>query len=377
MAVGLVAQEPAGPTPVSPAELDAAIGRLGDLDYDTRTTASRLVRRTAAAQAVPALRRAVAEHKDGYVRFRALVLLTGFNDPQTAALMKQAQYSPNDRLRTVAYAYFEHHPDPNMLPDLLVALETELAEFVRPALVRALAAQGTDPRVQAALTREAARGEDFFRSAVIEALGDYRAAYAVDALLAVVALEGPLQDDAALALGKIGDQRALPVLASLQRSAPRTVQPAIAAAICLLGVNCETHETFIADTLTFADSNQGFVDLLRSSTASLGALGMTGRDSALRTLLDVGVPSNDPTRARAALAVGAIALRNPPLLTSVLQGRPDVKDAVLLLAEGFDMLEEDFEQERFFAHARRSYWEAAEGSPERVLLQTLITTLEF
>jgi hypothetical protein len=94
-------------------------------------------------------------------------------------------------------------------------------------------------------------------------------------------------------------------------------------------------------------------------------------------LLDVGVPSNDPTRARAALAVGAIALRNPPLLTSVLQGRPDVKDAVLLLAEGFDMLEEDFEQERFFAHARRSYWEAAEGSPERVLLQTLITTLEF
>jgi hypothetical protein len=35
------------------------------------------------AQAAPALKEAVAKHTDGYVRYRSLVLLTGFNDPRT------------------------------------------------------------------------------------------------------------------------------------------------------------------------------------------------------------------------------------------------------------------------------------------------------
>src|SRR5262245_39909228 len=77
----LRAQEPAAPQRVSPAQLQAAIDKLGDLDYTIRTNASRTVRRTPGDQAAPALMRAVAEHADGYVRYRALVLLTGFNDP--------------------------------------------------------------------------------------------------------------------------------------------------------------------------------------------------------------------------------------------------------------------------------------------------------
>src|SRR6185436_8267089 len=83
------AQEPSAPQSVSPAQLKAAIDKLGDLDYGTRTNASRTVRRTATAQAVPALLQAVAEHTDGYVRYRALVLLTGFNDPRTKDAMRQ------------------------------------------------------------------------------------------------------------------------------------------------------------------------------------------------------------------------------------------------------------------------------------------------
>src|SRR2546423_2431462 len=74
------AQEPPAPQPVTPAQLQAAIGKLGDLDYKTRSTAARTVRRTPPPQAVPALIQAAAEHADGYVRYRALVLLTGFND---------------------------------------------------------------------------------------------------------------------------------------------------------------------------------------------------------------------------------------------------------------------------------------------------------
>ena len=80
---------------------------------------------------------------------------------------------------------------------------------------------------------------------MIEALGDYKAQYAFDALTAIAKLDGPLQDDAALALGKIGDKRALETLAGLQRTRAAAAQPAIAAAICLLGVNCDSHENYL------------------------------------------------------------------------------------------------------------------------------------
>ncbi|HEY6211645.1 MAG TPA: HEAT repeat domain-containing protein, partial [Vicinamibacterales bacterium] len=134
------AQEPATPQSPTAAQLKAAIDRLGDLDYATRTNAARVVRRSVAAQAVPALLQAVAEHADGYVRYRALVLLTGFNDPRTKDAMRQSLTSPNDRLRTVAYRFFEHEPDPSLMPQFVEALDKEQGEFVRPALVRALAA---------------------------------------------------------------------------------------------------------------------------------------------------------------------------------------------------------------------------------------------
>src|SRR5262245_39675125 len=370
------AQEPNAPQSVSPAQLKAAIDKLGDLDYATRTNASRTVRRTATAQAVPALLQAVAEHNDGYVRYRALVLLTGFNDPRAKAAMRESLNSPNDRLRTVAYSYFEHHPDKVMTATFLAALDREKGEFVRPELVRALAALGPQPP----LVREVTRGEDFFRSAVIEALGDYKAVYAFDAINSVAKIEGPLQDDAALALGKIGDKRALETLAALQRSAPRATQPSIAAAMCLLGVNCESHEHFLAETLKFSDRNIGFQELLRSAAGGLGAVAVAGRASAADALIAVGIPSRDPTRAPVALAIGTIALRNTPLMIAKLgamTNRETRDGAIDLLAEGFDMLEEDLDKERFFVLARRTFWDSPEGSPSRALMQTLIGKLDF
>jgi hypothetical protein len=370
------AQEPSAPETVSPVQLRAAIDRLGDLDYETRMAASRTVRRTPGAQAVPALLLAVAEHADGYVRYRALVLLTGFNDPRTKDAMRESLSTPNDRLRAVAYSFFEHNPDPSMIPELLAALDRELAEFVRPALVRALAAHD-DERVRQALTREAGRGEDFFRSVVIEALGDYKAQYAFDAIADIARLDGPLQDDAVLALGRIGATRALATLADLQRSAPRPLQPTIAVAICLLGTNCDAHERYAVEAVKFADMNPGYQELLRSAAAGLGALGVAGRTSAVDALLSLGIPSRDPTRAPVALAVATVALRNTPLVVSILKTHPDRAEAIALMAEGFDMLEEDLQKERFFVFVRRTYWDSAVGSPERHLMQTLIQELDF
>jgi HEAT repeat protein len=332
---------------------------------------------------VQALLRTVAEHNDGYVRYRALVLLTGFNDPRTKDAMRESLKSPNDRLRAVAYSFFEHNPDPALQPDFLIALEKEQGEFVRPAVVRAvaaLAAKSDNSTLRQAVVREATRGEDFFRSAVVEALGDYKALYAFDTVNGIAKLEGPLQDDAALALGKIGDKRALETLAALQRSAPRPSQPSIAAAICLLGINCSSHVNYLVETLKFSDKNLGYQELLRGAAAGLGALAVLGHGEAADALFEIGVPSRDPTRAPVALALGTIALRNSPLMMAKLQAMEDkaaLDGALALLAEGFDMLEEDLDKERFFVQARRSYWDSPEGSPRRALMQTLIGKLDF
>lgn len=370
-------QEPTAPQVVSTADLQTAINRLGDLDYAKRTDAGRLVRRTASAQAVPALLNAVAEHSDGYVRYRALVLLTGFNDARTHDVMHEALRSPNDRLRTVAYSYFEHAPDRSMTQELVTALDKETAEFVRPALVRALAALGSDGRVQPVLIREAGRGEDFFRSAVIEALGDYRAGYAFQTLTAAANLDGPLRDDAILALGKIGDKRAMETLALVQRTAPRAEQPSIAAAICLLGSNCDLHQNYLIETLRFADATQGYQELLRSATAALGTLGTAGHRESVQALMDIGPPSQDPTRARVALALATVALRNTAGFLPQLQEQSKRAEIIDLLAEGFDMLEEDLDKERFFAVVRRNYWDTAQSATTRTLMQTLISKLDF
>jgi HEAT repeat protein len=305
------------------------------------------------------------------------VLLSGFNDPRARDVMSAALDEPNDRLRAVAYAYFGQNTEPGMADRLLKALAREDGEFVRPALTRALAAYGDDPKVRTALTGLVMSGQDLFRGAVIEALGDYRAAYALVPISTVAKLDGPLQEDAVLALGKIGDQKAVPVLASLQGTAPRVRQPPIAAAICLLGTNCGSHQKFVVDTLMFAMKNIGFQDLLRASARSLGVLAAGGRADAAGTLIDLGVTAKDPARAPVALALGTVALRNTPLLLKVLAARGDLQDSTLLLRDAFDMLEEDYEEERFFALVRRAYWQAATGSAERRVSDALIQTLEF
>lgn len=363
--------------PVTETELRAAIGELGRLDYATRVTASRTVRRAPAPLAVRVLTEAATGHVDGFVRYRALVLLSGFNDPRARDIMETSLEDPNDRLRAVAYAYFEHHRDLTVLPRLLEALETETSEFVRPQLTRALAAYGADPRVRSALLPLIDRGVDFFRAFTIEALGDYEAAYAREAIDRVVRLEGPLRDDAALALGKIGGDGSLGTLAELQRTASRLEQPAIAAGICLMGVNCASHVSFITESATFGIENIGHQNLLRAAATALAAIAATDHPEAAATLFDLGVPARDPARAPIALAVGLVAIRNTPLLMRLLETRHDLDDAVLLLRDAFDMLEEDYEEERFFAAVRKAYWQAEEGSETRRVADALIQRLEF
>jgi HEAT repeat protein len=366
-----------GPTPASPEQIRAAIDKLGDLDYATRMAAGRTIRRAPAAQVVPALLQAVSEHADSFIRFRSLILLTGYNDPRTVDMMQSLLVSPNDRLREVAYGYFEQNPSPALMPQMLAALDKEEGEFVRPALVRALAALPKQPKVADALIVDAGRGLDYFRSTVIEALGDYKIAAAIPKLIEIAKIDGPLQDDAALALGKIGDKSALGALAGLQQTGAKENQPAIAASICLLGTNCPVHIEYLQKTLQYADTYPGYQDLVRSAASGLGQIARQGNEDALRILFDVGIPSQDPVRAPMTLAIGLVALRNTPLLLKHLETRTDQDAAAGIVAEAFDMLEEDLEEERFFVTVRKAYWSAADGSPTRKLCELLINKLDF
>jgi HEAT repeat protein len=363
--------------PPSAGDLAKAIDTLGSFDAATRTESARLVRRTPADVAANALTAAARSHKDEYVRYRALVLLAGLGDAAAADLMRAALADRNDRMRTVAAAWFEHHPDPAALPSLTGALAKEGSEFVRPALTRAVAAHGKDPRAQATLTPLVMRGEDFFRGAVIEALGDYQGAYALAPIAEVARVDGPLQDDAITAIGRIGDPSMVAVLIELQKSVPRDLQPTVSASLCLLGRNCAAHETFIKESLTFASKTAGFQPVLRGAVHALTMLARRDKDDALAALFDAGVPAADPAREAIALGVGLVALRSPDVLLRVLETRKDLDGAIDLVKEAFDMLAEDLEEERFYVTVRRAYWASPDGSPRKRIAETLILKLEF
>jgi HEAT repeat protein len=370
----------AGPAPqaADAAAVRTAISQLSSFDFATRTNAARLVRRAPAALAVPALREAVTKtDTDEYVRFKAFVLLSQIDPVVTAQVAQQVLPDRNDRVRTVAYQWFEHHPDPAVVPALVSALATEQSEFVRPALTRALAAAGTDAPVRQALAPLVMRGEDMFRGAVIEALGDYRGRYALADITAVAQLEGPLQDDAITALGRLGDASSREVLAKLQDSAPRELQPTISAALCLQGVDCEARLAYLKSALDYASANPSYQPLLRGVVHALAVLAVSGREPALGMLFDAGVPSKDPARAAITLGVGFVALRNADIVLKVLAQRADSQPAVALVGDAFDMLSEDFEEERFGADVRRALAAAPAGTPLRRVAEALVKELEY
>jgi hypothetical protein len=368
LAIPVTAQQPAPATANS-------ISQLSAFDYPTRMNAARQLRRIPQEQAFPALTAAVSEHSDQFVRARALVLLSGFGPVGVSDVMQKAMSDRNDRLREVAYRWFELHPEPRLAPALLAALNTEQAEFVRPALVRAVAAVGTDPQVQRALIVEAGRGLDFFRSPVIDALGWHRAAYAAEAIAAISKLEGPLQDDAVLALGRIGGTTARSTLATFT-DPPLELIPALQAALCFVDDACTVRLEVLRDTVRSRAANR---ETVRAAVRALGEVASAENPGAVAVLAELAGDGNPAIVGDVAVALATAAVRRPPVVIGwLLQAPGDVRArAITLLKEGFESLEEDFAEEQFYAAARTAYWAAPENSPARTLAATLIDTLEF
>ena len=359
--------------PAAAPDLKQNITNLASLDFPVRMQAARLIRRTAEAQAVPALREAARRDSNEFVRYRALVLLTAFNDRGTRDLMRELIRDRNDRVREVAYKWLERNPDPQLADGLVMSLQTEESEFVRPALVGALAALGSDPTVQRALTGEIGRGLDFFRSAVIDALGRHRALYAVDGIAATSKLEGPLQDDALLALGRIGGTRASAAIAEFSGGTAEAAQM-VRGVRCLIGEMCAQQ---IAALVAAASSEEGRPSTIRGAIDALEAVAQSRNEAALSALF--GLAKNNALRESVAVAFASVALRQPDWAVERLNAAdgPTRESAITMLKDGFDSLEEDFAEEQFFASVRAGYWRAADGSAGRSLASTLIQRLEF
>lgn len=355
-------------------DLNTLIGRLGSLEYPVRTGAARQIRRAPTNDAVAALTQAAKSHTDEFVRYRAFVLLTSFSERASGDLAKELLRDRNDRVRQVAYEWLELHPDPGLSDTLLSLLQTEQAEFVRPALIGAVAALATTPVVQRSLVAETGRGLDFFRSAVIDALGRHRATYAMDAISAVARIDGPLQDDAVLALGRIGDKRALPILSGIANPSAE-VALMLRAARCLLGEDCDAQVNALSDAVQVPRATQGAV---RSAVNALAAIAANGHEGATGALVALAARGG-AIRDEASVALAGVAVRRPDhILVWVEMLPPDVRrNALALLKDGFDALEEDFGEEQFFASARATYWKVPETAPTRGLMASIIDTLEF
>ena len=336
--------------------------------------AARLIRRTPETQAVPTLVEAARHHSDEFVRYRALVLLTAFNDRGTRDLMRELIKDRDDRVREVAYKWLERNPDSQLTPQLIASLQTEQSEFVRPALVGAVAALGTDPNVQRAMIGEIPRGLDFFRSAVIDALGRHRAVYAIDGIAAVSRLEGPLQDDALLALGRIGGARATAAVNEFKSGTQEATQM-IHGVRCLLGEMCAEHIKSLAAAASDENGRPGTVG---GAIDALEAVAQNRNEAALSALVAL-APKEGPRRERIAVSFSSVALRQPDWVVDWI-GAKDAstrESLITMLKDGFDSLEEDFDEEQFFAAVRAGYWRAADASAGRSLAAMLIQKLEF
>jgi hypothetical protein len=217
---------------------------------------------------------------------------------------------------------------------------------------------------------------DFFRGAVIDALGRRRAAYAIDGIAAVAKLQGPLQDDAVLALGRIGGPRALAVLTSLT---PESPAPGLAltlrAAQCIAGAQCDATIKTIVDAMTAPPVSAA---VLRAGSSGLTAVAASGNQAATAALVSV-AGRGGVVRDQAAIGLGTVAVMDPEYMIAWLDRTPQPSRdaAITLLKDGFDDLEEDFGEEQFFAAARAAYWKAAEGSDTRSLASLIIQRLEF
>ena len=102
-----------------------------------------------------------------------------------------------------------------------------------------------------------------------------------------------------------------------------------------------------------------------------------GDADAIDGLIDVAIEAPVAARERIAIVLASLAMRQPSVLLAYLEMRADLEAAILVGRDGFDILDEDLAEERFFMTARASFWANPEGSRARSVAGRVIELLEF
>ena len=170
--------------------------------------------------------------------------------------------------------------------------------------------------------REVPRGEDFFRSAVIEALGDYKAhvrlrrrhrrrqaRWSAAGRCGAGAREDRRQARARDAGGAAAHRAESRAAVDRRGDLPARRQLRVARELSGRDAEVRGQEPRIPGAAA------------RAPRRGLGALAVAGHAEAAQALFEVGMPSQDPTRAPVALALGTVALRNTPLMLACSRQR--------------------------------------------------------
>ena len=125
--------------------------------------------------------------------------------------------------------------------------------------------------------------------------------------------------------------------------------------------------------------------MLRNAATGLAALAVAGNLGAIEVLFDIGITAVDQARAPIAISIGTVAFRNPAIVRHALAARgTGAQDSssvpekeLMLLRDAFDLLDEDFAEERFYVLMRGDYWTSPEGSGNQSVAEAAIRILEF